>query len=103
MSPRNKLLVLQDHLFLDVDFGREPFQSFLQSFTFRNSLAHGKTAKLAWAHQDEKPETDWQKMCTLTHAQRIVDRIHELCREINKKAGNDRDPLIVHGAGVTWG
>jgi len=72
ISYRNKLRVIEKHLKLTLDYGRQPFQTIRELFDLRNSLAHGRTINIDMTQEtDEDPHEesswrihDWEKLTT---------------------------------------
>tara|TARA_R110002073_G_scaffold299268_1_gene466183 strand:+ start:1854 stop:2378 length:525 start_codon:yes stop_codon:yes gene_type:complete len=106
LSPREKLVMIHDQIGVTVEFGREPLQSFTLAFRIRNCVAHAKTEELDMPDVPPSrdstvatPDADWEALCTLETARRIVDQSHALVRTMHQQTGDRSDPFAVTKAG----
>jgi hypothetical protein len=103
LGPREKLEIISDHIKFPLDFGKRPFQSFLDINKYRNWLVHGRTAKIISELEvndiSEKgiPEmelTKWEKITTLENAEKLFEDTGTMIKALDKSAGFDRDPFF---------
>ena len=79
----NKLNMICSHLKIDVDFGKEPFQSIKLLWKFRDYMAHARTATIydEWTQlkvksiEKELPKTDWEKRCTENVTKKTINDV----------------------------
>jgi len=110
LKPREKLDVLKGHFGrLSCDVSRRPFQSFTIIFKFRNLIAHGKTEilsaediqELAEGERPKQSETEWEMLCTIVNAKRLLEDTKGMITEINKTLGRGDYPFGTFGHGST--
>lgn len=114
--PREKLDAILEHLKLEVDMGRPPFQYFGDIFRLRNDLAHARSVRLAtdeipddavddenWLIEEKVPglRADWENMCDLPTAQRWRDSVYEMTAVLCQ-AADCMNPVLV-GDNASWG
>nr|SPS05723.1 conserved protein of unknown function [Candidatus Nitrotoga fabula] len=86
------------------DKSRRPYQTLINLFRFRNSIAHGKSKRLEISkdvHIDENPsrhdpKETWEKYCSLQNAKNAYKDIQQIIVELHQKAGHGNRPFI-HG------
>lgn len=90
----NKLNMICNHLEIDMDFGKEPFQSIKLLWKFRNYMAHARTVTIydEWTQskvkpiEKELPKTDWEKRCTKDVTEKTINDVETVIRLIHEKA-----------------
>lgn len=90
----NKLNMICNHLKIDVDFGKEPFQSIKLLWKFRDYMAHARTTTIyeEWTQskvkpiEKELPKTDWDKRCTKKETEKTINDVETIIRLIHEKA-----------------
>lgn len=103
----DKYSVLCKDLGITPEFSRRPYQTVKALFTFRNSIAHGKSQILKETKKvsskddpyQHSPKTRSEEYCTLKHAKRAKEDISEIIKELHREAGLGDYPFI-HGATI---
>jgi hypothetical protein len=97
LGPNEKLYLIAEHIGLEIQRDRRPWQVIKDLFGFRNDIAHGKSVKLTSKeivpldkHRDEGfPEnipTKWEKYCNQRNAERASEDVEGIIRTIHKAA-----------------
>ena len=88
---------------IDYSLNKEPFNSAIEAFTFRDQLAHGKTEEInisktvELSEQEERfftIENDWTEFCKIENANRIFENTKELISTMFKEAGLGEHPFL---------
>jgi len=90
LSKFKKLEKLTKFLHISPNFKTRPYCSVIDAFTFRDTIAHGRTEKNEFATAINPSITDpayfaeseWMSMCTLGTAQRIFADIEEVIQKL---------------------
>jgi len=108
-----KLIVITNHIGLEIDKSRRPFQTIREIFSFRNSIAHGKSEFLSETskidtdkfapYKEELPKTKWEKYTTLENSERAKTDVEELITKLHKKAGFNENTLLHSGISTMSG
>lgn len=110
LSPSRKLNVIAEKLGIEKDDSKRPFQTVYKLFKFRNDIAHGKSVTLEPEKQtvvvndtfhdytvDDymrgRPETQWEKYCTLENAQRAQIDAKSIIQILHEASGSDDIPF----------
>jgi hypothetical protein len=107
LAPTEKLTVVTTTLGMPSFKGGKLYHSFQKASRFRNLLAHWRTETVhgSWIEREDiegprrQPEAEWEKLCNLKSARRILGDIEALAREIHKAAGYTQDPFWSLGHG----
>jgi hypothetical protein len=107
LGPHGKLLLLQQHLKINIDESCRPYITLRSMIKMRNALAHGKTEMVKTERiiipleidDDEYPEPEWRQLCSLPLIREMVEDSENIARDINKQIGNSIDPFISPGHG----
>jgi hypothetical protein len=91
----DKFRALCKELDYDADFSRRPCQTLRPLIRFRNAIAHGKSKVLTDTgysteekpFPDTPPKTEWEEYCSSVNAQRAVEDVSALMRELDRRAG----------------
>ena len=96
-SPVAKLNLITEELGIEKDYGKSPYQTFLELFHFRNSVAHGKSTiiksdKIVEFHdviQGEMKflETPWEEYCTSENAKKALADIEIIVKQLHEASG----------------
>ncbi len=98
LSPKEKINVIAEHLDVQVDYGKRPWQIMKKLFGFRNDIAHGKSVKvkseeviLLINHKNEDLHkfvlTSWEKFCTERNAVKAREDVENIIETIHKASG----------------
>lgn len=96
---KKKLAVLCTHAGFSPDFGKRPFQTLVQLWRFRDTMAHARTETVSVTNDGPPtdppsyPETDWEKQCNSRVASRAVTDTRESIRTLHKSLGMTSGPL----------
>ena len=107
LSPRGKLDLISEKLNIDIDYGNSPWQVVPEIFAIRNKIAHGKNELL----EDQRILSvdtydeimgqflvaDWQEYATQETAQRVRDKVEEICKKIWKNTNFNPHELFKIG------
>jgi hypothetical protein len=111
---KHKMTLVTERLGLQPDYGRRPFQSFMQQVTFRNAAAHARTEVIRGRSQHEwrraavsgeeipSPRSRLQGLMP-RDVNRSVEDVREIIRELHLRAHQARpdtfwqpgDPLLL--------
>ena len=103
----DKYSQLCKELDINPDYSKRPCQTLSTLFTFRNSIAHGKSKILKTTKKisskdsphNHSPKTKWEEYCNLKNAKRAKEDIEIIIKELHNKAGLDDNPFF-HGATI---
>ncbi len=109
LSPKEKLNVIAEHLNVEIDYGKRPWQLLKKLFQFRNDIAHGKSIKVKSEkilpleeHSDDDfdklfERTRWEKYCTEKNAVRAREDVEAIVKIMHKTAGFENGFPFVSG------
>ena len=108
LGPKEKLNIIGEHLKLDINYGKRPWQVMTQIYTFRNLVAHGKSEvikqkeeiplkKLSDSHLGEMAPTKWGAYCTKKNAIKAREDVKKMVKKIHEAGSFDDDYPFIHG------
>lgn len=108
LSPREKMNIITEHLKVNVDYGKRPWQVMKELFQFRNDIAHGKSKKERFRsivplekHDDFAPpwfvQTRWEKFCTEKNTIRARGDVEQIVHVLHDAAGFEDDYPFISG------
>jgi hypothetical protein len=97
LGPNEKLHLIAEHIGLEIQKDRRPWQVMKDLFGFRNDIAHGKSVKLISKvivsldeyREEDIPEnipTKWEKYCNQRNAERAREDVEGIILAIRKTA-----------------
>ena len=102
-TPKEKVKLLSEKLGFPVDFGRRPFQTFIEIFDYRKLAAHAETIYFDGEFTGESPdlESDLTKKATPITARRFHDDTGEIIRLIHSYYQPGQEPFFDIGE-ASW-
>lgn len=108
LGPNEKLYLIAEHIGLEIQKDRRPWQVIKVLFGFRNDIAHGKSVKLTSKeivplnkHQEEGfPEdllTKWEKYCNQRNAERAREDVERIILTIHETAKIEKEAPFAKG------
>jgi hypothetical protein len=106
---RNKLDLIAQQLEVELDFGRRPFQTIGELFSFRDKLAHGKSITLDASYEYRgNPEDDFGildpewliKFWSDDAVERVLADASEIIELFHAKAGFEKHAVHLMGSGA---
>ncbi|MCG8345315.1 MAG: hypothetical protein MI685_09200 [Chlorobiales bacterium] len=108
LSPREKMNVIAEHLNVNIDYSKRPWQVMKKMFQFRNDIAHGKSIIERFKdtvpleeHDEYGPpwfvQTRWEKYCTEKNAIRSREDVEQIAQIFHEAAGFKDDYPFIKG------
>ena len=99
---KDKLKSIAKELNVEIDFGKRPFQTFLEIFHYRNKLAHAKTEHMKSDNiefdNENNPKdllTTWEEETTLEKAKLFLDETKNIIETLHRATDLGGDPLEI--------
>lgn len=95
-----------DELGLSIDLNRRPYVSIKNVFSFRDSIAHGKTTneKISVERKNSSlldlPATEWKEFVSLENAKECLNDVEEIILELHLKSGYKNNPFSSSGSEI---
>lgn len=97
LPPTKKLNIIAEKLNVQVDYGKHPWQVMKNLFSFRNTIAHGKSKMIKEEYcvsaddYNSEPlgliKTGWEKKCTCQYAAKTRKDVENIIEKLHNAAG----------------
>lgn len=104
-----KYKIFTEQLGVKIKLDQRPYSSILELFQFRDTMAHGKSSVEYVCQEMELPLTppfhfdigpDWKKYASLENAEKCIEDVTLIIKELHSKAGYHGDPFNDLGSGL---
>jgi len=106
---KDKLKELAKEVGITADFGKSPYSSMRSLFTFRDTIAHGRTTRVTVDKPivlDDRRLTqltgaaDWDSLATIENARQALKDVETIVKSLHKASGFTGNPFSHSGSGV---
>ena len=103
-----KFLMFANEVGLTVSLSDRPYQSLATLFTYRDSMAHGRTiteevdaeVQSGFSFSTAIPGAEWQEFATVETTEQLLIDAEAIIRELHKASGFSDDPFNSGGSGL---